>query len=152
MDVCKNSGNRWIVVGTILAGLAVMTGAFAAHRLDQFLVEKYDGVEKVIVGEKVSGARKYLADFKTAAEYQMYHGLGLLCLGISFPRLSRRAAGWAGQSLLWGTVLFSGSLYLLVLTGITKLGAITPIGGVLFLVGWLAFGWAAWQGNSPSSQ
>ena len=71
-----------------------------------------------------------------AVNYQMYHGLGLIMIGIISGTTSINV-NWAGWLLFFGIVLFSGSLYILALTQIRILGAITPIGGVLFIVGWL---------------
>lgn len=126
----------WLPIGSLLAGLAVVCGAFAAHGLDGYLIEKYDGVTKVVAGETVPGAVKYLGDFRTAAEYQMYHALALVAVGLLARRRYGASLAVAGTSFLLGILLFSGSLYVLVLTGVTVLGAITPIGGVAFLVGW----------------
>ena len=142
----------WIACGAVLGGLAVVLGAFAAHGLEDRLLGLYDGQTKQVLGETVPSARKYLADFQTAAEYQMSHALAMILLGLTPCAGRRRAAGIAGWCFLFGILLFSGSLYVLVLTGITKLGMITPIGGVLFLVGWAAFAWAAWPrpDRSPS--
>jgi uncharacterized membrane protein YgdD (TMEM256/DUF423 family) len=129
----------WIATGATLAGLAVVTGAFAAHGMDQYVVDKFADVpDKVIAGQEFAASWKYLQDFKTAAEYQMYHSLGLLVVGLLALRERKKSLHVAGWSFLIGILLFSGSLYLLVLTGITKLGAITPIGGVAFIVGWIA--------------
>ncbi len=117
-----------LVLGALLGLLAVAAGAFGAHALSE------------------QDSRV----FKTAAEYQMYHALVLVLCGLLADRGYRlNVAVW---TFLLGVVLFSASLYLLVLTGITWLGAITPIGGVLFLVGWLALALRAWQGPSLSSQ
>lgn len=129
----------WVLCGVIACGLAVTLGAFAAHGLGPRLNELYGDVDKEIAGQKVPGPVKYLADFKTAAEYQMTHGLALIALGLVAKHRRSALIRPAGWCLLWGIVLFSGSLYVLVLTGITKLGMITPIGGVLFLVGWGLF-------------
>ncbi len=144
------SAKHWIVIGALSAGLAVICGAFAAHGLNVRLPEQYAGQTRVVAGETVPAARKYLDDFRTAAEYQMYHALGLIAVGLAAAGRgatgrggkSFQAAGW---SFLFGTILFSGSLYALVLTGFTRLGMITPIGGVLFIAGWasLAAGAAA---------
>lgn len=128
--------NCWLPIGAVLAGLAVVTGAFAAHGLDDFLIEKYDGVTKEVAGETITGAVKYLGDFRTAAEYQMYHALALLAVGLLAERRRGRLLNLAGWSFLVGILLFSGSLYALVLSGVTVLGAITPLGGLAFLVGW----------------
>jgi uncharacterized membrane protein YgdD (TMEM256/DUF423 family) len=126
----------WGTMGAIFAGLAVMTGAFAAHGLDRVFTEKYAGQTRTVAGETVPLARKFLADFRTGAEYQMYHALGLLAVGIASARRPSRAATVAGAAFVTGIVLFSGSLYILTLTGVTKWGAVTPFGGVAFLVGW----------------
>jgi uncharacterized membrane protein YgdD (TMEM256/DUF423 family) len=130
------SASRWLVVGSILGGLAVGLGAFAAHGLDKVFVEKYSGQTRVVAGETVPLSKKFLDDFKTGAEYQMYHSLALLVVGL----LAQRRHSWrlsaAGVSFTLGIVLFSGSLYILTLTGVTKWGMVTPLGGVAFLAGW----------------
>jgi uncharacterized membrane protein YgdD (TMEM256/DUF423 family) len=105
--------NRVLVgVGAINAALAVGAGAFAAHALREHL-----------------DARS-LEVFETGARYQMYHALAMLLCGL----VAARAPGWVFQA---GIVLFSGSLYALALSGVKGLGAITPIGGVAFLAGWV---------------
>lgn len=112
----------FIIAGAINAFLAVAFGAFGAHALKEKLSEKY------------------LAIWETAVQYQMYHAIGLIIIGIlmstniigNVPQLS-----WAGYLMLAGIVLFSGSLYVLSLSGIGILGAITPIGGVAFLAAWV---------------
>ena len=101
-----------VLGGALLTGTAVALGAFGAHAL------------------KTALSAEQLAIFETGVRYQMYHGLGLLVLG-AYPR-QRRGPKW----LLAGTLIFSGSLYALALTDIKVLGAITPIGGVLQLIGW----------------
>lgn len=142
--------NQWIAVGAISACLAVICGAFAAHGLDQQLPKQYAGQTKELAGETISAARKYLGDFKTAAEYQMYHALGMIAVGLLARGSSASCLNLAGWSFLLGTVFFSGSLYALVLTGITKLGMITPIGGVLFIVGWVSLAVGAIRGAAPA--
>ena len=108
------------VGGGVFALLAVALGAFGAHGLEGHLPPED------------------LATFETGARYQMYHALALILLAVGRPRLS---PGWA-RAALWafilGILLFSGSLYALVLSGIRSLGAVTPFGGVSFLVGWVA--------------
>ena len=98
--------------GAIVAGTAVALGAFGAHAL------------------KTSLSADNLAIFETGVRYQMYHGLGLLALS-AYPQ-QRRGPAW----LLAGTLIFSGSLYALSLSDVKVLGAITPVGGVLQLIGW----------------
>lgn len=133
----------WMSLGAILAGTAVACGAFAAHGLDAQFVKQYEGKTRVVTGREIPLAEKFLRDFRTGAEYQMYHGLALIALGLLCHSRPSRAANLAGWCFLAGTALFSGSLYILTLTGVTKWGAVTPIGGVLFLVGWAAFAIAA---------
>lgn len=134
----------WIFRGTILAGLAVVFGAFAAHYLDSFCVEKYaEGESKMIGGMEVPLSYKRLEDFKTGARYQMYHALAIVMVGLlakTSPSKSLSVAGWC---FLLGIILFSGTLYLLTLTGQTFWGMITPIGGVFMIIGWGVFAKAA---------
>ena len=128
----------WMRTGAVLGGLGVILGALAAHGLEGRLLELYGGKVKMLMGTEIPAPQKYLADFKTAAEYQMYHALAILAVGLLPGTASQKSANVAGWCFLLGTILFSGSLYVLVLTGQTKLGMITPIGGVLFVVGWIA--------------
>lgn len=118
---------RWpIVVGAIFGLLAVMAGAFGAHGLRHIVDAR--GLEV----------------FQTAVTYQMYHAIGLILLGLlSAAGLSRRMLGVAAGFFLAGVVLFSGSLYLLVLTDIRWVGPITPMGGLCFMVGWVLVAVAA---------
>ncbi|MBL8982240.1 MAG: DUF423 domain-containing protein [Gemmatimonadetes bacterium] len=113
-------------LGALLAALGVAAGAFGAHALRA----------------RVDAAG--LATFETAVRYQMYHAFALLVVGWQAARAPSRAAWWAAVCFAAGVVLFSGSLYVLVLAGIPWLGAITPLGGVAFLGGWgclaVAFG------------
>lgn len=115
----------WIgVLGGIFAFLGVGLGAFGAHGL----------------AGRVSPAD--LAIFETGARYQMFHALALLVLAVgggTLPGKWVRVSGWA---FTLGILLFSGSLYALVLSGVRGLGAVTPFGGVSFLVGWAALTWA----------
>jgi uncharacterized membrane protein YgdD (TMEM256/DUF423 family) len=106
-------------LGSLSAFLAVAAGAFGAHTL------------------RARISADLLQTFETAARYQMYHALalfGVAWAATRWPGTPVRAAGWL---FVAGTVLFSGSLYLLSLTGTRWLGAITPLGGLLFLAGWL---------------
>ena len=106
-------------LGASSALLSVAAGAFGAHALRSRL------------------SPEYLAVFETAARYQMYHALGLLAVAWAVSRWPGGIAQWAGWFFVIGTVLFSGSLYALALTGARWLGAVTPLGGVAFLAGWL---------------
>lgn len=88
-----------------------------------------------------------LAVFETGARYHMYHALALLAVGWASARAPGAPATAAGWLFIAGTVLFSGSLYLLSLTGQRWLGAITPLGGVCFMAGWLALAVAGWRAS-----
>lgn len=109
----------FLILGAVNAFLSVGLGAFGAH------------------GLKARLTSDLLAVYKTGVEYHFYHALGLLAVGLvaaQFPQSALvRGSGWA---MLAGIVVFSGSLYILSITGIRWLGAITPIGGVAFLVAW----------------
>lgn len=100
-------------LGALLAFLGVGLGAFGAHTLEGTL------------------SPDQLDTYQTAVRYQMFHALGLLTLG-ALPPGAQRAAPW----LFWGSVIFSGSLYALVFSGVSLLGAVAPVGGALQLVGW----------------
>jgi uncharacterized membrane protein YgdD (TMEM256/DUF423 family) len=106
-------------VGALSGFVGVAAGAFAAHAL------------------KARLSADLLQVFETGARYQMYHAFALLAAGWAGGDGECRPARWAGICFLLGTVLFSGSLYLLALTGIPRFGLVTPFGGVLFLAGWL---------------
>jgi uncharacterized membrane protein YgdD (TMEM256/DUF423 family) len=116
--------SRMMVFGAIFAGLAVAAGAFGAHLLKPVLDPSMLGV------------------FETAARYQMYHALALClvaAIGERHPTLRVSAVAWL---FVAGIVLFSGSLYLLSLSGIRWLGALTPLGGAAFMAGWAVFAWS----------
>lgn len=128
--------NSWIVIGSILAGLSVAAGAFAAHKLDPVFAEKYAGETVTYAGREMPRSERYLQVFMTGAEYQMSHSLALIAVGILVERKKSALLKAAGMSFLLGILLFSGSLYVLTTTGVTKWGMVTPIGGVMFLAGW----------------
>jgi uncharacterized membrane protein YgdD (TMEM256/DUF423 family) len=112
----------FIIAGAVNAAIAVAFGAFGAHALKEKLSEHY------------------LAIWETAVQYQMFHALALLAIGILMsPTLfgSVTQLSWAGYLILAGIIIFSGSLYVLSLSGIGILGAITPIGGIAFIAGWI---------------
>jgi uncharacterized membrane protein YgdD (TMEM256/DUF423 family) len=115
----------WIALGAINAAIAVGAGAFAAHGLR----DRIDAHS--------------LATFETGARYHMYHALAILLAGVLATAAPARGTATAAALFQLGIVLFSGSLYALAVTGVRGLGAITPIGGVAFLAGWLALAWSA---------
>jgi len=120
--------NVWLVVAALLGGLAVAFGAFGAHGLEAHLKEPD--------GSLTSQAEKMIANWETAARYQMYHALAILAIGCLLDRRRSVLLQCSAGSMAAGTILFSGCLYALVLTGQRFWGAIVPIGGVLMLMGW----------------
>ncbi len=131
---------NWSTIGATLAGFAVILGAFAAHGLDARFATQYDGEVKIVAGHEVPAAQKYLNDFKTGAQYQMFHALALIFVGFAgMTTRKKKLLNFAGWCFLLGIIFFSGSLYVLTLSGQTFWGAIAPIGGTLFIIGWFAF-------------
>lgn len=126
-----NRSARWIFrIATAAAGLGVALGAFGAHGLEAALPQWYP--DPVV-------AENRLAQWQTAVQYQLVHALGAMVLAglASFASEPRKGPIIAATLLLVGAAIFSGCLYVLVLTGQTWLGAVVPIGGVLQLAGWL---------------
>jgi uncharacterized membrane protein YgdD (TMEM256/DUF423 family) len=117
------SPRTFFVVGCALAGATVAAGAFGAHGL-QGRVEP-----------------RLVEVFATAAKYQMFHALALLAVAWAVDRWPEARLELGGWLLVAGTVVFSGSLYLMVATGTRWLGAVTPIGGVLMIFGWIVLAW-----------
>lgn len=117
----------FIQSGAILGAVAVSLGAFGAHALKKSL--------------EASGR---FDTFETAVKYQFYHALALILVGILAQNVpsSSKILGYSGYSFLVGTFIFSGSLYAICFTGITKFGAIAPIGGLALIAGWLLLFWA----------
>lgn len=140
----------WLLAGSLLAGLAVAMGALAAHGIDGYFQTLYAGQTRIVAGQEVSAVVKYMADFKTAAEYQMTHALAILAVGLWLRDRKSRLLNAAAWCFLGGTLLFSGCLYALTLTGQRWLGAIVPIGGVLFIVGWALAACAAVSSTEKS--
>ena len=120
----------FFALGSASAFLAVALGAFAAHGLKSRL------------------APDLLAVFEVGVRYQMYHALALLAVAWASTRWPGTPVTASGWLFVAGTVIFSGSLYALSLTGVRWLGAITPIGGLAFLAGWACLAWAAWGTRS----
>ena len=118
----------FVLVGIVFAFLGVALGAFGAHGLEGRVPPRD------------------LEIFETAVRYQMYHALALILMGWVVSRWPGDAAVVAGWAFVVGVLVFSGSLYLLVLTGARWLGAITPLGGLALLLGWAALAWAVVRG------
>ncbi len=117
----------FLMLAAFFGFTGVALGAFAAHGLKNRLTPEY------------------LTIFHTGVTYQLVHTLALFGVALLATQIQGRLITWAGLSFTVGIVLFSGSLYLLTMTGISKLGIITPFGGVAFLVGWICLGLAAWR-------
>jgi uncharacterized membrane protein YgdD (TMEM256/DUF423 family) len=119
----------FFVIGSLAALLAVAAGAFGAHALEARL------------------APGRLETFETAARYQMYHALALFVVAWAGERWTGGPAMTAGWLFVAGMILFCGTLYALALGAPRWLGAITPLGGLSFMVGWGLLAWAAWRGG-----
>ncbi|MBC2689200.1 DUF423 domain-containing protein [Pseudomonas kielensis] len=117
----------FLMLAAFFGFTGVALGAFAAHGLKGRL------------------SSEYLAIFHTGVTYQLVHTLALLGIALLATQIPGRLVTWAGVCFAVGILLFSGSLYLLTLTGISKLGIVTPFGGLAFLVGWLLLGITAWR-------
>ena len=115
----------FLLIGALAGAVGVALGAFGAHGLRGRLTPEMLGV------------------FETGVRYQMYHSLAILVVAVAIPRTDGRLISVAGWCFTAGIAVFSGSLYILATTGITILGAITPIGGLAFLVGWACLAGAA---------
>ena len=124
------SWNQWLAVAALNGLISVAAGAFGAHGLR----------------EKVSA--RHLEVFETAARYQMYHAFALVVVAWLVQRGVGPPVSASGWCFLVGIVLFSGSLYALTLTGVDKLGAITPVGGLALIAGWALLAWSAIHAGS----
>jgi uncharacterized membrane protein YgdD (TMEM256/DUF423 family) len=115
----------FLVIGALLGAISVILGAFAAH-----------GLKKIVPADS-------LTTFETGVRYQFYHTFALLILGILIERFPSQYLIWAGYCFIAGVILFSGSLYLLTAlkstgnVGLSKVGLITPFGGLFFVAGWI---------------
>lgn len=117
----------FFLIGAISAFVGVAAGAFGAHGLKERL------------------SAEMLAIFEVGVRYQMYHAFALIAAAWAAARWPGTLASASGWLFVGGTVIFSGSLYLLSLTGQRWLGAITPVGGLAFLAGWLCLAGACWK-------
>ncbi len=122
------SADRWFLLLGALSGVTgVALGAFAAHGLRGYLTDEMLNI------------------FEVGVRYQIYHAVALLVVALAVDRWPRGEFAVAGWCFVFGTVVFSGSLYGLSLSGVRWLGAVTPIGGLAFLLGWLGIAWGAWK-------
>lgn len=120
--------SRFYLLSAAINGfVCVMLGAFGAHALEGRINEQLIGT------------------FQTGVQYQMFHTIALLAVAWMAQRSPSSSLQWSGRLFIAGIVIFSGSLYVLALTGLRVLGAITPIGGVAFLVAWLLLARAVWS-------
>ncbi|MEK4434904.1 MULTISPECIES: DUF423 domain-containing protein [Paenibacillus] len=124
----------WMTVGAVMTMLSVAIGAFGAHMLKEKI-----GADAIAV-------------YETGVQYHMIHALALLIVGLTAGQLGMSSKlKWAARLLFIGIIVFSGSLYVLSITGIKVLGAITPIGGIAFIAGWLLFALDVWQRGKERS-
>ncbi|MGM8364738.1 DUF423 domain-containing protein [Virgibacillus sp. W0181] len=114
----------FLLAGVINGFIAVALGAFGAHGLEGKITEKA------------------ISTWEKAVLYQMFHTVALLITGLIISKIQGSGIYWAGWMFLFGIILFSGSLYIYSTTGVKWLAMITPFGGVLFLIGWILFGYA----------
>jgi len=119
----------FLSIGSVAMALAVSLGAFGAH------------------GLKGKLSAEMLDIFETGVKYNFYHAIGLLIIGILAYHLPETGLlKWSGWLMVAGIIIFSGSLYLLALSDVRWLGAITPVGGVCFIVSWILLAIAVWKG------
>ncbi|MEB4591811.1 DUF423 domain-containing protein [Candidatus Thiothrix sp. Deng01] len=111
--------NNFLMIGSLSGMLAVILGAFGAHGLENWV------------------DAKMLQRFHTGVEYQFYHSLALLVIGLAYYKYNNKIYLYSGYAFILGIILFSGSLYAYVLTGYKGIVAVTPIGGVSFIIGWM---------------
>lgn len=122
-----------LMTASVLLALAVAIGAFGAHGLKAHL------------------SQEMLQAYRTGVEYHFYHALGLLLIGVLSVLYPSNLLNWSAFLLTLGIILFSGSLYLMAITGIKWLGAITPIGGLSFIAGWVFLFLSVWKNFKPGT-
>ncbi|MDT0634594.1 DUF423 domain-containing protein [Spectribacter hydrogenoxidans] len=123
-----NTGQFVLLAGSVYGLLGVLLGAFGAHAMQDRL------------------SPEMLRVWETAVQYQFWHALALLAVGLLAARLAGAWLNAAGVTFALGVLVFSGSLYALALTGVRLLGAVTPFGGLLLIAGWLCLAVAVWRG------
>lgn len=119
----------FLLIGSILGALTVVIGAFGAHCL-----------------EKLLNQNGRMANFETAVKYQMFHVAALLIIAMLMDKYHSAWMNYAAISMIVGIVLFSGSLYTLSMTNVTTWGAVTPIGGLAFILGWVFLAISIYKG------
>jgi uncharacterized membrane protein YgdD (TMEM256/DUF423 family) len=128
MSIENTNARLWLALGAFNGALSVALGAFAAHALSGRLTERF------------------LSAFEKGVEYQGMHAFALLVVGLLLLQQPQgRLVQWAGWLFLGGILLFSGSLYALALSGVSRWGVVTPFGGTAFLLGWVLLGVGAWK-------
>lgn len=120
-----------LIMASVSGALAVGIGAFGAHGLSRLLEQN-----------------QRMGTFETAVQYHFYHTLALLAIGLLMDKFPGGHLAWAAYAMAAGILVFSGSLYALSLSNVTKWGMITPVGGLLFIVGWLLIGVALLKSGS----
>lgn len=129
----KMMNRKFLLIGAVSGFLAVALGAFGAH------------------GLKSHVSAEMLAVWQTGVQYQMFHTLALLAVSLLGGRVADRWLNLSGWMMVLGIVLFSGSLYLMTLSGVRWLGVITPFGGLSFLAAWFCLFMAGWRNGRISS-
>lgn len=119
----RSAAQRFLMIGAILAGCGVAAGAFGAHALKEIL------------------DAPMLQVFETATRYVMYHAFGLCVVSWAIDRYPGQGLEKSGWFFILGILLFSGSLYVVSLAGIRWMGAVTPVGGLAFIIGWVLLAW-----------
>jgi uncharacterized membrane protein YgdD (TMEM256/DUF423 family) len=129
----RSPSQQFLTLGAILAGSGVAAGAFGAHALKEIL------------------EASMLQVFETATRYLVYHAFGLCIVSWAIDRYPRQGLEKSGWLFIMGILLFSGSLYGVSLAGVRWLGAVTPVGGLAFLIGWTLLAWGVSRGSLPRS-
>jgi len=142
--IIASRGGRWVAVGAICGLLAVGFGAFGAHGLEDHFAK--------IAETDPDLAAKRLDNWRTAAQYHMHHSIAIVLAGFLMQFRSSRIAGFSAGFFTIGIVIFSGCLYTLVVTEIRVLGAVVPLGGLSFMVGWILLAIAAFKNGNGKGQ
>ncbi len=132
------TSGRWVVWGALLAGFAIVMGAFGAHAMEDYLSNFANGERRIDVWD-------------TAAHYHLVHAVGLILLGV-VPTKKPKLMNVAGWLLLAGIVIFSGLLYLYAYTGLRIIGAFVPIGGGCMIAGWITMAMGGCGGGTINGQ